>query len=183
MNYWPGPNSCAVIWNAAPCSKKPCGPWCNARVPGAWQHSAAVNPPWIRFRIARARRDPGRNLHLGGTSAPWPTPSRHPPAGRDGVDPSLGETNDAACEGFLDFTMPGHWLRDPCCWISIPIVLTSMPDQHASSLFDRPDQISSLHGMTNSPILRAPRLCPPERSRQRSFRCSTKSASVSPCVQ
>lgn len=75
------------------------------------------------------------------------------------------KANDAACEGFLDFTMPGHWLRDPCGWISIPIVFTAMSDQYASSLFDRADLISSLHGMTNSPTLRAPGMCPPERSR------------------
>ncbi len=55
------------------------------------------------------------------------------------------KTNDVACEGFLDFTMPGHWLRDPCCWISMPIVFTSMSNQDASSLFDRPDQLASWH--------------------------------------
>lgn len=46
------------IWNVAPCSRKPPEPWCNGREPGAWQHSAAVNPHWSRFPVARGRRDP-----------------------------------------------------------------------------------------------------------------------------
>jgi hypothetical protein len=75
------------------------------------------------------------------------------------------KTDDAACERFLNFMMPGYWLRDTCSWISIPIVFTSMSDQDASSVLDRPDQISPLHGMINSPTLRAPAMCPPERSR------------------
>ena len=75
------------------------------------------------------------------------------------------KTENAACERFLDLTMPGHRLRDACRWISIPIVFTSMAYQDASTLLDRPDQISPLHGMTNSPTLRAPGICPPERSR------------------
>jgi len=75
------------------------------------------------------------------------------------------KTENAACERFLDLTMPGHRLRDTCRGISIPIVFTSMAYQNASTLLDRPDQISPLHGMTNSPTLRAPGICPPERSR------------------
>jgi hypothetical protein len=75
------------------------------------------------------------------------------------------KTENAACERFLDLTMPGHRLRDTCRWISIPIVFTSMAYQNASTLLDRPEQISPLHGMTNSPTLRAPGICPPERSR------------------
>ena len=75
------------------------------------------------------------------------------------------KTDNAASERFLNFTMPGHWLRDTCSRIAIPIVFTSMSDQNASSLFDQSDQIGPLHGMTNSPTLRAPEMCPPERSR------------------
>jgi len=75
------------------------------------------------------------------------------------------KTENAACERFLDLTMPWHRLRDTCRWISIPIVFTSMAYQDASTLLDRPDQISPLHGMTNLPTLRAPGICPPERSR------------------
>jgi hypothetical protein len=75
------------------------------------------------------------------------------------------KTDNAACEQFLNFTMPRNWLRDTCSQIPVPIVFTSMSDQDASSLFDQSDQISPLHGMTNSPTLRAPKMCPPERSR------------------
>jgi hypothetical protein len=75
------------------------------------------------------------------------------------------KTDNVACERFLDFAMPGHWLRDTCSWIAIPIVFTPMSDENASSLFDQSDQIDPLHGMTNSPTLRAPEMCPPERSR------------------
>jgi hypothetical protein len=75
------------------------------------------------------------------------------------------KTDNAACKRFLDLSMPWHWLRDTCSWISIPIMLTSMANQDASTLLNRPDQISPLHGMTNSPTLRAPGIWPPERSR------------------
>jgi len=75
------------------------------------------------------------------------------------------KSDNAACERFLNFTMPGHRLRDTCSWIAIPIMFTSVTDQNASSLFDQSDQIGPLHGMTNLPTLRAPAICPPERSR------------------
>lgn len=51
----------------------------------------------------------------------------------------LQKTDNAARKRLLNFTMPGHWLRDTCSWIAIPIVFTSMPDQDASSLFDQSD--------------------------------------------
>ena len=68
------------------------------------------------------------------------------------------ETDNAACERFLNFTMPGNWLRDTCSQIAVPIMFASMSDQDASSLFDQSDQIGPLHGMTNSPTLRAPKM-------------------------
>jgi hypothetical protein len=75
------------------------------------------------------------------------------------------EADNATCKRFLDLSVPRNWLRDTCSWISIPIVFASEAYQDASTLFDRPDQVSPLHGMTNSPTLRAPGICPPERSR------------------
>jgi hypothetical protein len=33
------------------------------------------------------------------------------------------KTDNAACERFLNFTMPGNWLRDTCSLIAVPIVL------------------------------------------------------------
>ena len=86
------------------------------------------------------------------------------PAGRFGR--AIQQKSDnAASKRLFDLSMPGNWLRDTCGRIPIPIVFASMAYQNASTLLDRPYQVSTLHGMTNSPTLRAPGIRPPERSR------------------
>ena len=75
------------------------------------------------------------------------------------------KSDNAASKRFFDLFMPGNWLRDTRGRISIPIVFASMVYQNASTLLDPPYQVSTLHGMTNSPTLRAPEMCPPARSR------------------
>jgi hypothetical protein len=44
--------------------------------------------------------------------------------------------HNAACERFLNLTIPGHWLRYTCGWIWMPVVLTTMVYEDAAALFD-----------------------------------------------
>ena len=72
--------------------------------------------------------------------------------------------HDVTRQSFFDLSMPWHRLRNARHGIPIPIMLATVAHKHAATLLKSPDQIRALHGMTNSPTLRAPGTCPPERS-------------------
>lgn len=64
--------------------------------------------------------------------------------------------NDVTRQEFFDLSMPWHRLRNARHGIPIPIMLATVAHKNATTLLKRPDQIRALHGMTNSPTLRAP---------------------------
>ena len=64
----------------------------------------------------------------------------------------------------FDFAMPGNWLRVACLGISIPVMISAVPDQNASGAFERADQIGPLHPMVSSDTLRMPGISPLVRS-------------------
>ena len=64
----------------------------------------------------------------------------------------------------FDLAVARNRLGNACRRIPIPVVPGPMSNQNAPRLFDRPDQIHSLHATTNSRTLRMPGISPLVRS-------------------
>src|ERR1017187_8292037 len=91
--------------------------------------------------------------------------------------------DDMPGQVILDLTMSWHRLGDTGIRVAIPIVLAAVTDEHAAQCFDALDQIDTFHAITKSSTLRMPGIWPLVISWYKSWRCSFKSSSVSPCVQ
>lgn len=65
----------------------------------------------------------------------------------------------------LDLAMSRHRLGHPGPGVPVPVVAPAVPDQDASEVFDRPDQVNPLHGTSSSSTLRMPASSPLVSSR------------------
>ena len=78
---------------------------------------------------------------------------------------STGEfLQDVLCQKFVYFPVPGYWLRNICFRVTVPIVITTVPNEHASSFVQFADQIGPLHPRVSSATLRIPEISPLTKS-------------------
>ena len=73
--------------------------------------------------------------------------------------------DDMPGQMFLNFSMSWNRLRDSGSGIAIPIMSPAMANESASQPLDDPNEVDSLHGMTNSPSRRTSGISPLVRSR------------------
>ena len=87
------------------------------------------------------------------------------------------------CEMFLDLGVARDGLGNLRGRVVIPIVLSTVTNEHTPNGFKLSDEIFALHRTVSSASFRTPGISPLVRSQYRSRRCTCRSSNDSPCVQ
>lgn len=91
--------------------------------------------------------------------------------------------DNASRDKLFDLGVAWYWLRHLRFRVLIPVVLTTVPDEDCTAIFDFPDQITPLHANSNLARRLTNGMTPDDKSWYKSARCSFRSSKLEPCVR